>query len=280
MILVFGKYGQVAAELSKIKNVVSLDRNQADLSNPISCSQAIEFYSPKGVINAAAYTDVDKSEVDEENAKIVNVYSPKAIADTCFKLSIPLIHISTEYVFSGNGNKPWKPTDIPAPLGTYGKTKFQGENAIKSSGCFYVILRTSWVFSEIRKNFVKSIINLSEMNDEIKVVYDQIGAPTPAKCLAQDCISILSQLIKNPMKSGTYHYCGTPNISRSNFAKIILSLSKKNNTVIPITSFKLNSGVLRPLNSRLDCSSTLKTFDIAQPDWKLTLREVLREINV
>lgn len=279
MILVFGKHGQVANELNKIRNVKSLDRNQADLLKPLSCYEVIESLSPEGVINAAAYTDVDKAEFEEDIAKIINSDSPKLIARACLKLKIPLIHISTDYVFNGIGKTPWKPNDLTCPLGAYGRSKLSGEKEIRSSNCINVILRTSWIFSENRKNFVKSIFDISKTKKEINVVSDQIGSPTPAKNLAYDCISILSQLAKNPSKSGTYHYCGNPYISRSNLAKIILKLSKKNNSINSITSSNINSIAIRPLNSRLDCSSTLKTFNIKQPDWRPALSEVVNKLS-
>ena len=278
MILVFGRHGQVANELSKVSNVKSLDRNQANLLNPLSCYEIINSFSPVGVINAAAYTDVDKAESEEDIAKIINSDSPKLIAKACLKLKIPLIHISTDYVFNGIGSKPWKPNDLTCPLGAYGRRKLCEELEIRSSNCIHVILRTSWIFSEYRKNFVKSILDISDSKKEINVVSDQIGSPTPAKNLAYDCISILSQLAEDPSKTGTYHYCGNPDISRSDLASAILKLSKKNNVINPIASSDINSKALRPLNSRLDCSSTLNTFNIKKPEWRPALKKIVNKL--
>ena len=175
MILVFGKTGQVAKELSFHENIIALERNQVDLSNPSNCFFAISNYKPEAVINAAAYTNVDKAEENEALATIINSDAPKAMAKACSNLDIPFIHISTDYVFDGRGDIPWRVQDLATPQNAYGRSKLSGEISIRNSGANYAIIRTSWIISSHRNNFVKTMLRLSETRDKIKVVSDQIG---------------------------------------------------------------------------------------------------------
>ena len=145
--LVFGQTGQVATELQEFEGVKALGRHQADLTDPLTCSKAIKFYNPRAVINAAAYTNVDKAESEEELANTINGDAPFAMAKACAELNIPFVHISTDYVFDGTGIKPWTVKDTPKPLNAYGRSKLRGEQAICASGCKYAILRTSWIVS-------------------------------------------------------------------------------------------------------------------------------------
>ena len=221
MILVFGKTGQVARELKTHKEVISLGRDEADLSIPTICAEAIRRYKPRAVINAAAFTAVDKAESEQKLANVINGDAPGAMASECADLAIPFLHLSTDYVFDGSGTTPWSVTDTPNPKNAYGRSKLKGEQAIIASGCLHVILRTSWVVSEYGNNFVKTMRRLSETRDQITVVDDQIGGPTCARNVAQTCISIAEQLIEDPSKSGTYHYSGQPNVSWCHFANVI-----------------------------------------------------------
>ena len=174
MILIFGKTGQIATELQRTGNVFALSRDLTDLSNPSSCYDAINTHSPKAVINAAAYTNVDQAETDEELATIINANSPKAMAQACAALNIPFVHLSTDYVFDGTGNTPWRPKDATKPQNAYGRTKKIGEDGIRSVGSTYGILRTSWVVSSHGTNFVKTMLDLSENRDTLSLVADQI----------------------------------------------------------------------------------------------------------
>ena len=162
MILVFGKTGQVATELQRSGDVLALGRDQADLSDPVACAQRIRALAPRAVINAAAYTAVDKAEEDEELATIINGDAPTAIAQACAEMQIPLVHISSDYVFEGSGGEPWKPGDATAPQNAYGRSKLVGEEGILGSGATHAILRTSWVVSAHGANFVKTMLRLSE----------------------------------------------------------------------------------------------------------------------
>ena len=279
MILVFGKTGQVATELQSHEHVIALGRDQADLSNPSSCAEAIRQYKPRAVINAAAYTAVDQAESEEHLANKVNGEAPGAMARTCAGLGIPLVHISTDYVFFGNGSVPWQNVDHPNPKNAYGRSKLIGEQAILASCCVHAILRTSWVISAHGHNFVKTMRRLSETRDLITVVDDQIGGPTCARDIAQTCISIAEELIQDQSKSGIYHYSGQPNVSWCQFANAIFEQMACKTIANPIPTTEYPTPALRPLNSRLDCKATQDTFGIARPFWRDGLEEVLRDLE-
>jgi dTDP-4-dehydrorhamnose reductase len=170
MILVFGKTGQVATELQRLGDVVALGRDQANLSDPAACADAIRTHAPRAVINAAAYTAVDRSEEEEVLATIINGDAPTAMAQACAELDIPLIHISTDYVFAGTGGAPWQPDDPTAPQNAYGRSKLAGEIGIRNSGAVHAILRTSWVVSAHGANFVKTMLRLLDTRDALNIV--------------------------------------------------------------------------------------------------------------
>lgn len=279
MILVFGKTGQVATELQSYKGVIALGRDQADLSVPTMCTEAIQSYKPRAVINAAAYTAVDKAESEESLANTINGDAPDAMATTCAELDIPLVHISTDYVFDGSGATPWSVTDTPNPKNAYGRSKLKGEQTIKASGCVYAVLRTSWVVSSHGNNFVKTMRRLSETRDRITVVNDQIGGPTCARDIAQTCLSIAEQLIQDPSKSGIYHYSGQPNVSWCEFANTIFEQMDCKTIANPISTTEYPTSAGRPLNSRLDCEAIQKTFGITRPFWRDGLEEILRDLE-
>ena len=279
MILVFGKTGQVARELQSHKDVITIGRDQADLSVPTTCTDAIRRYKPRAVINAAAYTDVDKAESEEGLSNTVNGDAPGVMARTCAELDIPLVHISTDYVFDGFGTSPWSVTDAPNPKNVYGRSKLKGEQAIKASRCVHAILRTSWVVSAHGSNFVKTMRRLSETRDRITVVDDQIGGPTCARDIAQTCISIAEQLIQDPTKSGTYHYSGQPNVSWCQFANAIFEQIDCKTIASSISTTEYPTPALRPLNSRLECKATHDTFGIDRPFWQDGLVEILRDLE-
>ena len=279
MILVFGKSGQVARELKTHKRVIALGRDDADLSNPIICEEVIRRYKPDAVINAAAYTAVDKAECEENLANAINGDAPGVMACVCADLDIPLVHISTDYVFDGSGTSPWSVTDTPNPKNAYGRSKLKGEQAIMASGCVHVILRTSWVVSAHGNNFVKTMKRLSEAQDQIAVVDDQIGGPTCARDIAESCISIAEQLIQDASKSGIYHYSGQPNVSWCQFANTIFERADCKTTAIPILTTEYPTPAMRPLNSKLDCLQTQKIFGIARPFWREGINEILNDME-
>ncbi|MER5173786.1 dTDP-4-dehydrorhamnose reductase [Thioclava kandeliae] len=280
-ILVFGSNGQVATELkSLLPTARYLSRDEADLSNPEACAAAILALKPTAVINAAAYTAVDKAESDEDLATLINSNAPAAMAKACADLGIPFVHISTDYVFNGQGEAPFEPHAMTSPLGAYGRSKLKGEQGISLAGGAYAILRTSWVFSAHGNNFVKTMLRLSETREKLTVVADQIGGPTSARAIAKACVSIIDQLRSAPAKSGIYHFSGAPDISWADFAREIFAQAGRNIIVedIPTTAFP--TPAKRPANSRMDCSATSTIFGISRPDWKVDLSDVLKELEV
>ncbi|MFZ7094097.1 dTDP-4-dehydrorhamnose reductase [Primorskyibacter sp. 2E233] len=277
-VLVFGKTGQVATELQHLGKVTALGRDQADLSDPAACAEAIRAAAPGAVINAAAYTAVDKAEEEEALATTINGAAPTAMAQACAALDIPFVQISTDYVFDGSGSDPWQPNDPVAPLGAYGRSKLASEDGIRASGARAVILRTSWVFSAHGNNFVKTMLRLSETRDALKVVDDQIGGPTPARDIASACLTISKALIAG-QGGGTYHYAGTPATSWECFARETFALAGRQVTVTGIPTTDYPTPAQRPLNSRLDCSSLTRDFGISPPDWKAALAETIIELR-
>ncbi len=224
-ILVFGHSGQVATELRALDgnglSITALDRAASDLTDPAACAAAINTHAPDAVINAAAYTAVDKAESDEATADMINAQAPAAMARACAARDIPFVSISTDYVFSGAGSDPWQPGDPTDPQGVYGRTKRDGEIAIKAAGGRWAVLRTSWVVSAHGNNFVKTMLRLGADLDALTIVADQIGGPTGAAEIAQACVTIAKTLVLEPEKSGIYHFSGAPDTSWADFARAI-----------------------------------------------------------
>jgi len=280
-LLVFGQTGQVARALARLApDAVFLGRDQADLTDPAACARAILAARPDAVINAAAYTAVDKAETDEATAHLVNALAPEAMARACAEVGVPLVHISTDYVFDGAGDSAFLPTDPVAPLGAYGRTKAEGEARLRATGATHGILRTSWVFSPDGSNFVKTMLRLSETRDRLTVVGDQVGGPTPAAAIAQACLTIADRLREGPALSGSYHFSGAPDTSWAGFARAIFELSGRKVEVVDIPTADYPTPARRPLNSRLDCTTTEATFGLARPDWRAGLRDALSDLKV
>lgn len=281
MILVFGKTGQVATELQAIAPEAQyLGRDETDLTDPAACAAAILAIEPDAVINAAAYTAVDKAESDTITAQLVNADAPTAMARACRELGIPFVHISTDYVFDGEGDMPFTPSDPIAPLGAYGRTKADGETGVRLAGGTYAILRTSWVFSPHGNNFVKTMLRLSETRDALSVVADQTGGPTPAKAIAEACLTIANALCEHPSKSGTYHFSAAPDTTWADFARAIFAKAGREVNVTNITTADYPTPAKRPANSRMDCSATTATFGITRPDWQIGLAQTLKSLGV
>ena len=279
MILVFGKSGQVATDLQRSKDVMALSREDVDLLKLQHCIDTIRNYAPQAVINAAAYTAVDEAEKDEHTATIINGDAPMAMAQGCAELGIPLVHISTDYVFDGTGDTPWHPRHHTAPKNAYGRSKLSGESGIRNSGAIYAILRTSWIVSAHGMNFVKKMLQLSKNNVALNVVADQIGGPTPANDIAMACLNIAKQLIKDPSKAGTYHFSGYPDVSWAEFAVAIFEKAVKPVTVTAVLTENYPTPAVRPFNSRMDCSTTQETFGLTRPDWRIGLRAIFKDLK-
>lgn len=278
-ILVFGRTGQVATELQRLApGARFLGRDTADLMDPAACAAAIRTHAPRAVVNAAAWTAVDKAEAEEAAATVVNGAAPAAMARACAELGIPFVHISTDYVFDGTGTTPFAPEHPTAPLGAYGRSKLKGEEGVRAAGGTHAILRTSWVFSAHGNNFLKTMLRLGREREQLTVVADQIGGPTPAHAIAAACLSIAAQLQADPGKSGTYHFSGAPDVSWAGFAREIMRQAGLACTVTDIPTSAFPTPAQRPANSRMDCGS-LAIFGLDRPDWKRAVGETLTELG-
>jgi dTDP-4-dehydrorhamnose reductase len=282
--LVFGKTGQVATELQRQADVVALGRDEADLADPASCVAAIKAHAPRAVINAAAYTAVDRAEDEEALAQTINADAPIAMAQACAALGIPFVTISTDYVFDGRGSDPWRPNDPTGPLGAYGRTKLAGENGVRAAGGRFAILRTSWVFSAHGNNFVKTMLRLGTERDRLTIVGDQIGGPTAAGDIAAACLKVADALGQSALATGldipgTYHFSGAPEVSWADFATEIFHQAGITCDVVAIPSSDYPTTAARPFNSRMACSTTQDAFGIPRPDWKQSLSLVLADLS-
>lgn len=279
MILVFGQSGQVARELSTLPDVRNLGRDDVDLEYPLNCAEAIAIHQPAAVINAAAYTAVDAAEDNEARAHMINAAAPEAMAQACADLGIPFVSISTDYVFDGAGNAPWREGDMPAPINAYGRSKLAGEAAIAEIGGTWAVLRTSWVVSAHGNNFVKTMLRLGAERDALTIVADQIGGLTPARDIARACHHMAQNLISEPNKGGIYHFSGTPNASWADVARAVFEVANLTCAVTDIPSSDYPTPAPRPLNSRLDCYKIKKTFGIKRPDWRAGIADIVKELT-
>ena len=281
-LLIFGQTGQVAQELARRApdHVTThfLSRHDADLADPSACARAIAGANVEAVINAAAWTAVDKAETEEAAATVVNGHAPGAMARSCAAANLPFIHISTDYVFDGMGDTPFTP-DYPAnPIGAYGRSKLAGEDAIRSSCARHLILRTSWVVSAHGANFINTMRRLGVERDALNVVSDQIGGPTSAASIA-DALYTVAQKMIDGHAGGTYHFSGAPDTSWADFARAIMAEAGLDCQIRDIPTIDYPTPAKRPLNSRLDCASLRRDFGIKRPDWQFELRHILTDLG-
>lgn len=277
--LVFGTTGQVAQELRRLApDARYLGRDSADLGDPAACAAAIRAARPDAVINAAAWTAVDRAESEEAAALVVNAAAPGAMAQACADLGIPFLHVSTDYVFDGSGDAPWRPEDATAPINAYGRTKRAGEIAVAAAGGSHLILRTSWVFSSFGANFVKTMLRVGATRDRLSVVGDQIGGPTPAAAIAQALLTAAAAL-REGAPGGLHHFSGAADTSWAGFARETFRRAGMAVTVEEIPTSAYPTPAPRPLNSRLDCTGFEAAFAIPRPDWTSALDKVLRDVK-
>jgi dTDP-4-dehydrorhamnose reductase len=275
-LLVFGKTGQVARELARIAPEARfLGRDEADLMDPGACAAAIAAANVDAVINAAAWTAVDKAETEEAAAMVVNGDAPAAMARAAAAKGVPFLHISTDYVFDGTGDQPFAPDHPTGPLGAYGRSKLAGEIGVRAAGGTHLILRTSWVFSAHGANFVKTMLRLGRERDILRVVADQIGGPTPARDIARTLVAIANTMRTLGAEGGTYHYSGAPNVSWADFAREIMRQARLDCRIEDIPTESYPTPARRPLNSRLDCFTT----GVPRPDWREGLADVIKELT-
>ena len=281
-LLVFGEIGQLGQELQRRAGDVVLEvrgLEEADFTDPDTCAGFVQATDADAVINAVAYTAVDKAEEDEALALQINGTTPGAIARACAMRGLPLVHISTDYVFDGGGDQPFSPDHPTGPLGAYGRTKLAGEEAVRAAGGVHAIFRTSWVVSAHGHNFIKTMLKLGAERDRLTIVADQIGGPTCAADIADACFSAARQLLGDPSKSGTYHLSGGPDVSWADFAREIFAQAGIECEVVDIPTTDYPTPAQRPLNSRLDNAETETVFGLKRPDWRVGLRDILSDLE-
>jgi len=281
-LLVFGKTGQVARELLRRApgdaRVIALGRDGADLSDPEACAAAVAGAKVDAIINAAAWTAVDRAEAEEAAATVVNGDAPAAMARAAAARGLPFLHLSTDYVFDGAGDTPFTPDHPTAPLNAYGRSKLAGEAGIRACGGPHLILRTSWVVSAHGANFVKTMLRLGRERDVLRVVADQIGGPTPAAAIA-DALFTASRAMVAGASGGTHHFAGAPDTSWAGLARAVMAGAGLSCGVEDILTADYPTPARRPLNSRLDCTGLANAFGIARPDWRTGLSDILKELT-
>ena len=293
-ILLFGKNGQVGWELqrslSSVGELVALDTDDqmpcGDFTRLEDIIQTIHSVSPDIIVNAAAYTAVDKAESESALAHTINTQAPKILAQESLKIGAWLVHYSTDYVFDGNGTKPWKETDPTAPINFYGSTKLEGEKAVINSGCKHLIFRTSWIYSVRGENFIKTMIRLAQSRDHLSVIDDQIGAPTGAELLADVTAHSICTALRQPQVSGLYHLAAKGEISWYGYANFVLDKARQSGiklqvqaeNIRPVTTDVFPQTARRPGNSRLNTKKIEHTFDLTLPLWQTGVTRMLTEI--
>ena len=283
-ILISGKHGQVSSELQKrlgaMGELVVPGRDQLDLAQPEQIRQQVRRVRPDLIINAAAYTAVDKAQSEKAATFAVNAQAPGILAEEAAALGIPLIHYSTDYVFDGRKGAPYTETDATNPLGVYGESKLAGEQAITAVQGKHLILRTSWVYSTHGHNFLLTMQRLLQEKPELRIVADQIGAPTWAGTIANSTLALIERWQAGESGAwGTYHLSAQGETSWFGFAQAIGEALREQGKpcahLLPIPSSDYPTPAARPLNSRLDCSRLLREWGVSQPDWQTALRECL-----
>jgi dTDP-4-dehydrorhamnose reductase len=288
-ILILGCKGQLGRCLNdQLTNtdheVIYTSREQIDIADfEVTKRKILEFF-PDLIINATAYTAVDKAEQDQKTANLINHLAVKNIADICNQLKCWLIHVSTDYVFDGNSKVPYKEDDKTNPQGAYGETKLRGELAIQASGCKHIIIRTAWVFSEYGNNFLKTMLRLGAEHDELSIVGDQIGCPTYAQDIARSIVEIIPQL-NSRKDNGIYHYCGDQPCSWYDFANAIFDQAMAYNLKIPsivnsIETSAYPTPAKRPAFSVLDCLKIENDFGVLASNWHDGIGQVISKLKL
>ena len=283
-ILATGCKGQLGTELQKIaasdilNHWAFTDIDTLDICDKTAVETYFATHQIEACINCAAYTAVDKAEDEPELASLINSYASKVLADTCLRHNAILIHISTDYVFGGDANKPYKVDDPVNPQSVYGNTKADGERLIRESGCNYMIVRTAWLYSSVGKNFVKTMLMLGDTKDEINVVADQKGCPTWAHDLAVALVALLDKNGKEPVHE-TFHFTNEGQITWYDFATAIMEIGGKSCKVNPITTNQYPTKAKRPAYSVLDLSKIKEYAGIEIPGWRESLVKCMKELK-
>lgn len=292
VILLLGKNGQVGWELQRslmpLGKVIALDARSiewcGDLSRPEELRATIRNLRPDVIVNAAAYTAVDKAETEYALAKLINTDAVAAIAEESRQVGALFVHYSTDYVYPGEGEIPWKEEDTTDPVNNYGKTKRAGEEAIELVNGAYLIFRTSWVFAARGNNFVRTMLRLAKEKEKLSVINDQNGAPTSAELIADVTAHAIRQSLKHRENYGVYHLAASGATTWFDYANKIFSIAREHNVqfllkdVNGISTAEYPTAALRPRNSRLNLEKIESTFGLTMPDWEVGIRRVVKEI--
>ncbi|MDX1573279.1 MAG: dTDP-4-dehydrorhamnose reductase [Methylophaga sp.] len=282
-ILLFGKDGQVGFELQRslapLGEVIALNRQQLDLSDTTAITNSIYQHRPDWIVNAAAYTAVDKAETEQELAMQINALAPEVMANAAARIGCGLLHYSTDYVFDGSKASPWLETDIASPINVYGQTKWIGEEAIQASGCQHLIVRTSWVYDARGHNFLNTMLRLAHSKEQLAIVDDQIGAPTWSRHIADISVHLLRTA--TPLNNGVYHLTASGQTSWFGFARAIFQRAGAHGMKVPeltpIHSKDYPTPAARPANSLLNGQKLYQNFGLRLPDWQQSLSLVMQQ---
>lgn len=289
-ILLLGGNGQVGWELCRalapLGELHAPDRQEVDLYRPETLAHTVKRWQPDVIVNAAAYTAVDKAETEQEEARTLNSSAPAILASEACRTGALLVHYSTDYVFDGSGNRPRAEAEPTAPLNVYGLTKLAGENAIRESGARHLIFRTSWVYASRGSNFPRTILQLAQEKERLSVIDDQWGAPTGADLIADITAHAIRQALDTKGFEGTYHVAASGETSWWGYARWIIDTARaarpewpwKVQSVEPIPSSEYPTPARRPANSRLDTSRLKQTFGLTLPEWQAGVQRLLAEI--
>lgn len=290
--LLLGKNGQVGWELQRslavLGEVVALDRHSTDLCGDLSdldaLAQTVKTLKPDVIVNAAAYTAVDKAESEPELAALINTQAPAVLAREAVEQGALLVHFSTDYVFDGAGAMPWTENDQTGPLSVYGRTKLEGEQAIQASGCRHLIFRTSWVYGSRGHNFARTMLRLAGERDQLSVIHDQYGAPTSAELLADVAAHAVRIAHDYPATLGLYHCVASGETTWFDYASHVIQkareagLSLRVREIVPVPTTEYPTPAQRPLNSRLDTDKLQQAFGLTLPSWQQGVDRMLQEI--
>jgi dTDP-4-dehydrorhamnose reductase len=287
VILVFGGAGQLGQELLAAAQadrvpLAALARREADIAVLENARRALAQHRPSVVVNAAAYTKVDLAESEPDEARRVNETGAGLLAAACTEGGVPIVHLSTDFVFDGQKSQPYVETDPVAPLSVYGSTKAAGEDAVRSAAARHVIIRTSWVYGVYGQNFVKTMLRLARDRDELRVVADQHGAPTSTHDLARVILAIAPRLAAGEDVWGTYHFAGHGFTSRHGFAAAIVTAAApmigRRPKLVAVTTAEYPTPARRPANSRLDCSAFARTFGLSARPWQEEMQRAVEAV--
>ncbi len=293
-ILLTGATGQVGWELARtlmpLGDVIAVNRRQVNLADLSSIQAAVRRFNPDVIVNPAAYTAVDKAETEQAQAFLINAEAPGILAEEAKKINALLVHYSTDYVFDGSKDGLYMEDDLTNPANVYGQSKLAGEQAIQAAGCDYLVLRTSWVYASRGNNFLKTILRLAAEREELKIVSDQIGAPTWARLIAEVTAHVVRQGVMERktvgFTSGVYHLTSSGETSWYGFARQIVDIIQeqglmplKNKAIHPIPTAGYPLPAKRPANSRLSCTLLEQQFGLSLPSWDNALRLCMQEIS-